>query len=66
MITELSGWTIYPGDRGYDEVLWDEEQDIDDENIDVLNQLVCEQFEVTVGQLDWRDEVTLWIWDEEQ
>lgn len=48
--------------QGYDEVLFDEEVDISDENIDAVSAQVALEFEVKLWDIDWRDGHTLWLW----
>lgn len=62
---ELPTFDIVPGDcaqgNWIDEVNFYQEVPIDDEHIDEVNELVCERFGITLEQIDWRDELTLWI-----
>ena len=64
----LPSYTMYDPDslRDYTEVLFDESIDVNEEHgtdMDQVNQLVRTEFDLDQkDELDWRDDVTLWIW----
>lgn len=58
----LPKYTIRDTDRGYVEILFDTPVDLESEEVDAAAE---EEFNCNgTHELDWRDDQTLWIWEE--
>ena len=63
-VPEILGYyEIRDSARGYDEIMFAEEMDISDSNVDRVNTKIVSEFGLADDEaLDWRDPNTLWIW----